>query len=252
MRRAFVAGNWKMNGSRASAAALAESIVAQVKEFDRVDVALCPSYVFLADVKQAMGATKVRLGAQDLSLQSAGAYTGEISAAMLNEYQCGCVIIGHSERRAYHGETNEQVAKKMVVASEAGLLPIVCVGETLEERESGRTETVIAEQLDVLLDTAATLAALQTSVVAYEPVWAIGTGKTATPEQAQQVHQFIRARIAEKNAELAAGIRLLYGGSVKPGNATELFGMSDIDGGLIGGASLQAEDFTSICRSAQA
>jgi len=170
---------------------------------------------------------------------------------MLNEYQCDCVIVGHSERRAYHGETNEQVAKKMVVASEAGLLPIVCVGETLEERESGRTEAVIAEQLDVLLGDA-TLVALQASVIAYEPVWAIGTGKTATPEQAQQVHQFIRARIAEKDAELASGIRLLYGGSVKPGNAKELFGMLDIDGGLIGGASLQAEDFTAICQAAQA
>jgi len=251
MRRSFVAGNWKMNGSRASAVALTEAIVAQVKEFDGVDVALCPSYVFLADVKQAMGATKVRLGAQDLSLESVGAYTGEISAAMLNEYQCDCVIIGHSERRAYHGETNEQVAKKMVIASEAGLLPIVCVGETLEERENDRTEVVIAEQLDVLL-AATTLTALQASVIAYEPVWAIGTGKTATPEQAQEVHQFIRARIAEKNTELASRIRLLYGGSVKPGNAKELFGMVDIDGGLIGGASLQAEDFTSICRAAQA
>ncbi len=251
MRRAFVAGNWKMNGSRASATALAETIVAQVKEFDGVDIALCPSYVFLAEVKQAMGASKVRLGAQDLSRHTAGAYTGEISAEMLNEYQCDCVIIGHSERRAYHGEQDELVAEKMRVASAAGLLSIVCVGETLEERENGKTETVIAKQLAALFNDAVTLAALKTSVIAYEPVWAIGTGKTATPEQAQQVHQFIRARIAEQDAELASSIRLLYGGSVKPDNAAKLFGMPDIDGGLIGGASLQAEDFVSICRSAQ-
>ena len=252
MRRALVAGNWKMNGSRASAAALVDGVKSGSKGLERVDIALCPPFVFLPDVHGALAGSRIRLGAQDVSLHASGAYTGEISPAMLKEVGCSYVIVGHSERRTYHGETDQQVAGKMVAVNGQGLVPIVCVGETLGERESGATEQVVGRQLDALLIDDGCFAALRNSVVAYEPVWAIGTGKTATPEQAQDVHRFIRARIAKRDATLAARIAILYGGSVKADNAAELFAKPDIDGGLIGGASLKAEEFLAICRAANA
>lgn len=190
------------------------------------------------------------LGAQDVHQQVSGAYTGDVSASMLAEFGCGYALVGHSERRSYHAESSELVAQKFVAAQAKGIKPILCVGETLEQRESGVTEQVVAEQLDAVIKLAG-VNALVNSVVAYEPVWAIGTGKTASSEQAQAVHAFIRQRVAEQDAQVAAELVILYGGSVKPGNAEELFGMADIDGGLIGGASLVADDFLAICRAAQ-
>ena len=250
MRRPLVAGNWKMNGTRDSVALLIAGIKEKLSDVQGVDVAVCPPFVYLDQISKAVDGTDVAVGGQDMSIHTSGAYTGEISAAMLLEMGAKAVILGHSERRTYHGETSEQVAEKSKAAVAAGLLPIVCVGETLDERESDQTEKVIAEQLDVFFRDEAGRKALAASVIAYEPVWAIGTGKTATPEQAQEVHAFIRERIAGHDAAMAGQMRVLYGGSVKPDNAEELFSMADIDGGLIGGASLKAEDFLAICTAA--
>ena len=250
MRRPLVAGNWKMNGSRDSVAALIDQITAKSNGFQNVDIAVCPPYVYLDQVSQVAAGSAVAVGGQDLSIYAQGAYTGEISANMLLDMGAKCVIVGHSERRTYHQETDELVAQKANVAVEAGLMPLVCVGETLGQREANNTESVIAQQLDVFLQSDEGVATLASSVIAYEPVWAIGTGKTATPQQAQDVHRFIRGRIAERSGELADKIRILYGGSVNAGNAAELFAMPDIDGGLIGGASLKAEDFMVICAAA--
>jgi triosephosphate isomerase len=252
MRRPLVAGNWKMNGSRSGVAALVAGIKEGMATVRDVEVAVCPPFVFLPEVRNLVAGSELRLGAQDLSCHAAGAFTGEISGAMLVECGCGYVIVGHSERRAYHAENDDLVADKMVVAHKAGLVPIVCVGETLDEREQDRTEQVIARQIDALLSTTARQAALAAAVIAYEPVWAIGTGKTATPEQAQQVHAFIRGRLSGCDSGLAARTRVLYGGSVKADNAAELFAKPDIDGGLVGGASLNADEFLAICRAAQA
>ncbi len=188
----------------------------------------------------------MRLGAQSVSEHAEGAYTGEMSPGMLRDLGCSYVIVGHSERRTLYGESSALVARKFEAAQAAGLVPILCVGETLEEREQGTTQAVIAEQLDCVLDGAG----LDGALVAYEPVWAIGTGRTASPEQAQEIHDFIRSRVADRDTALAGNLPILYGGSVKPSNAAELFGMADIDGGLIGGASLKAEDFLQICRAA--
>lgn len=251
MRKPLVAGNWKMNGSRESA----QSLVAGIKEGLGVntvaEVVVCPSYVYLAEVGSLLESSEVSLGAQNVSQQGNGAFTGEVSTAMLLDVGCEYVILGHSERRALYAESDGLVAEKVVVANAAGLKPILCVGELLEERESGKTEAVVGRQLDVLLNSASGLAALQNAVIAYEPVWAIGTGMTATPGQAQDVHAFIRQRVARKDAALAQKIRILYGGSVKGNNAGELFAKADIDGGLIGGASLQVEEFLTICQAAQ-
>jgi triosephosphate isomerase len=200
-------------------------------------------------VQQQLAGTAVAWGGQDLSTESAGAFTGEISAAMLKDFSCAYVIVGHSERRSYHAESDELVAKKFAVARAAGMVPILCVGETLEERENGTTEQVVARQLDAVIELVG-VDALADGVVAYEPVWAIGTGKTASPEQAQDVHAFIRSRVAAKSADVAEGLRILYGGSMKPDNAKELMGKPDIDGGLIGGAALKAADFLGICTAA--
>ncbi|WP_413459807.1 triose-phosphate isomerase [Herbaspirillum huttiense] len=248
MRRKLVAGNWKMNGSLAANAAL----VAGIKEglpADACDVAVCVPAPYLAQVQGAVAGSAVALGAQDMSAHAAGAYTGEVSAAMLQEFGVQYVILGHSERRAYHGETDAAVAAKTVAALKAGLVPVVCVGETLEQREAGQTNEIVGGQLDVVL------AALSVEegariVVAYEPVWAIGTGKTATPEMAQEVHAMLRARLGAKSAEAAAKVRVLYGGSMKPDNAEQLLAMADIDGGLIGGAALKAADFLAIIKAA--
>ena len=247
-RRPLVAGNWKLNGTRHSVAELASAICAGTVP-DGVDVLVCPSFVHLADVAGIVANKAVHLGSQDCAAQSSGAFTGEVSADMLVEAGCQFAIVGHSERRALFGDTSAVVAEKCVAAQQAGLLPIFCVGETLGEREAGQVEAVIGEQLDALLALAG-VEAFSHVVVAYEPVWAIGTGKTASPEQAQAVHKLIREKIQMLDAAVAQNLRILYGGSVKPDNAATLFAQADIDGGLIGGAALDATSFLSICEAA--
>ncbi len=249
MRKPLVAGNWKMNGSLESVRELLEGLKSGIDAVSNAEVAVCPPYVFIPEVQKLLDGSAISWGGQDLSVEVSGAYTGEIAASMLNDFGCKYAIVGHSERRSYHGESDELVAKKFAAARAGGLVPILCVGETLEEREQGITEDVCARQLDAVIDLVG-VDGLACGVIAYEPVWAIGTGKTATPEQAQGVHAFIRGRIAEKSAEVAEGMRILYGGSMKPGNAKELIGKPDIDGGLIGGASLVVEDFLGICTAA--
>lgn len=250
MRRSLVAGNWKMNGSRAGIDALLSGIKQGLNPDLRVEIAVCPPFVYLSQVAAALQGSSVAWGAQTVSEYASGAYTGEVAPAMLNDFGCGYVIVGHSERRAIFGEDDATVANKFEAACQAGLRPILCVGELLEEREQGITEQVVGRQLDAVLEHSG-IGALADAVVAYEPVWAIGTGKTATPQQAQDVHAFIRGRVAGHDATIAAALRILYGGSVKAANAAELFGMQDIDGGLIGGASLQADEFLAICRAAE-
>jgi triosephosphate isomerase len=249
MRKPLVAGNWKMNGSLESVRALLEGIKSGIAAVHNADVAVCPPFVYIAEAEKLLTGSQIGWGGQDLSAETSGAFTGEVAASMLKDFGCRYVIVGHSERRTYHRESDKLVAKKYAVARAAGLLPILCVGETLEEREQGITETVVARQLDALIELEG-VDALKDGVIAYEPVWAIGTGKTATPEQAQEVHAFIRGRIAGMSSEVADGLRILYGGSMKPDNAKELIGKPDIDGGLIGGASLKAEDFLGICTAA--
>jgi triosephosphate isomerase len=241
-----------MNGTRASAADLVGAVKQGMATVKGAQVAICPPFVYLTEVAKLLQGTAVVLGGQDVCpVAGEGAYTGEISGAMLRDVGCSHVIVGHSERRALYGDTDEVVAEKFLAAQAAGLTPILCVGEQLEDRESGDTEAVVARQLDAVLAQEGGVTALGKAVIAYEPVWAIGTGRTASPEQAQDVHAFIRSRIAERDSAVAANIQLLYGGSVKAGNAAELFAMPDIDGGLIGGASLDAEQFLAICRAAQ-
>lgn len=247
MRQPLVAGNWKMNGSRAFARALAAEIAAARCV---AEVALCPPAAYLADVGAVLAGSVVALGAQDCSEHEPGAYTGETAATMLVDLGCRYCIVGHSERRQYFGDTDQRVLAKVKRAAAHGLRPILCVGESLEERRAGATETVVARQLDVLLDDAGAAPLLAGLVIAYEPVWAIGTGESASPQQAQDVHAFIRARVAARAPAAAAELRILYGGSVKPDNASELFAMADIDGGLIGGAALKAETFLAVCRAA--
>ncbi|HZW60175.1 MAG TPA: triose-phosphate isomerase [Woeseiaceae bacterium] len=251
MRNCLVAGNWKMNGSRATTAALLDGIRTGFSGSDTVELLVCPPFPYLSDARAALAGSAVALGAQTVSEYEAGAYTGETSAAMLVDLGCRYVIVGHSERRALMGETSAQVAAKFDMALKHGLVPILCVGETLAEREAARTDAVIDAQLDAVLDGAG-VQAFATAVIAYEPVWAIGTGRTAAPQQAQDVHAHIRARIAARDEDIAAGVQILYGGSVKGANAGGLFGMPDIDGGLIGGASLEAKDFLAIADAAVA
>ncbi|HEY8606844.1 MAG TPA: triose-phosphate isomerase [Noviherbaspirillum sp.] len=248
MRRKLIAGNWKMNGSTAANAALLDGIRDGLGDA-RGAVAVCVPAPYFAQCQSALGGTSVKWGGQDLSLHESGAYTGEVAASMLTDFGCSYVIVGHSERRTYHGESDEIVARKTSRALRSGLVPIVCVGESLEEREAGKTDVVVGRQIDAVLN-ALDGSELEKIVVAYEPVWAIGTGKTATPQMAQDVHKMVRARIAQKNAEAAAKVQILYGGSMKPDNAKELLAMADIDGGLIGGASLKASDFLSIIAAA--
>lgn len=244
MRRKLVAGNWKMNGSLAANVQLLAGIKAEFAD-GTCDAAVCVPYPYLAQCQQLLDGTSIGLGAQDLSLHESGAYTGEVSAAMLLEFGCRYVIVGHSERRAYFGETDDVVARKTRRAIDSGLAPIVCVGETLAQREAGQTDVVVGGQIDAVL-ALLTVGDLGRIVVAYEPVWAIGTGKTATPDMAQEVHAMLRKRLQARSAEAASSIRILYGGSMKPDNAAELLAMPDIDGGLIGGAALKAADFLSI------
>ena len=238
-----------MNGSRDSVAELLSGITGGTDGLDGVEVLVCPPYMYIPQAREAIGDGPVALGAQNVYPEAGGAYTGEIAAAMLADAGCTYVIIGHSERRALMGETDEEIARKFMVAQENGVIPILCVGETLEERQNDSTLTVIGGQFNAVVDTVG-IEAFANAVVAYEPVWAIGTGETATPEQAQEVHSALRAMAAKRSAKIAADLRLLYGGSMKPSNAADLLGMPDIDGGLIGGASLEAGDFLAICRAA--
>lgn len=250
MRQALVAGNWKMNGTLDTVHALVEGILAGVHGLRGVEVALCPPFVYLDAVSRHIAGSPLVLGAQNVSHEDPGAFTGEIATSMLKDFRCRYVIVGHSERRALYGESDEQVAAKYKRALDERLTPIVCVGEALDRREAGEAERVVGHQLDAVLRKGGG-AALGGAVIAYEPVWAIGTGRTATPEQAQEMHAFIRARVGRESREVAEGLRILYGGSVKSANAEALFSMPDIDGGLIGGASLQAEEFLAICAAAE-
>ena len=238
-RARLVAGNWKMNGGLRSNAGLLDALKAGLKATD--NVAVCAPFPYLPQVSAALAGSAIAWGAQDISEHDAGAYTGEVSGAMLREFGCRYAIVGHSERRALYGEDDKCVAAKFKAAQRAGLTPILCVGETLAERERRETERVVGRQLDAVIGAAGAFAG---AVLAYEPVWAIGTGKNATPQQAQDVHAFLRGRLSRE-------VTILYGGSVKPGNAKELFAMPDIDGGLIGGASLSAPDFIAICAAAR-
>ena len=249
MRRPVVAGNWKMHGSRAENAALVDGILAQFPQDAAAECVVCPPFVYLQEVGRMLREAPMSLGAQNVCAEAQGAYTGEISASMLRDVGCTFVIVGHSERRLLFGEHDRLVARKFAAAQSKGLVPILCVGEQLAERESGRTHDVVSRQLEAVLELSGA-ESLANALVAYEPVWAIGTGRNATPEQAQDVHAFIRARIAARDARIAAATRILYGGSVKAGNAAELFAMPDIDGGLIGGASLKAEEFVAILAAA--
>ena len=249
MRRPLVIGNWKMNGSLSSNAALLSNINAYLANQDRVDVGVCPSFVYLPQVAEFSKSSSLKVGAQTLSEAGQGAFTGEISASMLKEFDVSFVLVGHSERRVLFGETDEIVAKKVQAALAAGLTPVLCVGETLDERNTGATESVIERQVRSVLDLVG-VAEFAKLVIAYEPVWAIGTGETATPEQAQEVHALIRGLIAQLNSTIAESLIILYGGSVNAGNAKELMKQPDVDGGLVGGASLKSGDFVSICKAA--
>ncbi len=249
MRLSLVAGNWKMYGSRTSVSQLLREIRAKAVSLnDRVEVAVFPPFVFIPETATELGETVIAWGAQNVSDKPEGPFTGEIAAAMLREFGCSYVIVGHSERRTLYGEDNALVARKFIAAKQAGLMPILCVGETLAQREAGITESVIREQLEavIMLGGGGTFS---NAVIAYEPVWAIGTGLTATPEQAQSVHEMIRETIRKNHQIVAEQLRILYGGSVKPSNAAALFAMPDIDGGLIGGASLNANEFLEIAKS---
>ena len=250
MRGRLVAGNWKSNGELAANARLLGQLRADAAGLNGAECAVCVPYPFLPQVQQLLAGSAVAWGAQDVSQFGAGAYTGAVTAAMLREFGCRYAIVGHSERRSVFGESDAVVAAKFSAALAAGLTPILCIGETLAEREAGKMEQVVGRQLDAVTE-AAGISQIAKSVIAYEPVWAIGTGKTATPEQAQAAHVFIRERLAANNAAVAAQLKILYGGSVKGANSRELFAMPDIDGGLIGGASLNAEEFMAICVSAQ-
>jgi triosephosphate isomerase len=248
-RRPLVAGNWKMHGSRAEAARLVGELIALGVGRGAAEAIVCPPFVHLTDARRQLDGSPIGLGAQDVCAEEPGAHTGEVSAGMLADAGCRYVIVGHSERRALYGEGDGLVARKFLAAGRHALVPVLCVGESLAERERDATQSVILRQLDAVLE-AAGAPAFAGAVVAYEPVWAIGTGLTATPAQAQEVHALIRGRIAENDATIAASLRVLYGGSVKAANAAELFAMPDVDGGLIGGASLKAEEFASICAAA--
>ncbi len=249
MRQTLVAGNWKLNGSFENIEILLGGVKAGLHEVRNVEVAVCPPFVYLDFVRSQLQGTAIALGAQDSCDEDEGAYTGEVSAPMLKELGCAYVIVGHSERRNLYGESDKFTARKFASVKRSGLIPILCVGELLEERERGVTEQVVARQLDAVVDEFG-FETLKDAVIAYEPVWAIGTGKTATPEQAQDVHAFIRQRLAQRDRNIAEETRILYGGSVKGSNARELFSMTDIDGGLIGGASLNSDEFLTICKSA--
>jgi triosephosphate isomerase (TIM) len=251
MRRPIVAGNWKMHGSRSETARLIEELLGQCPAAFAATCVLCPPFVYLQEAARLLRDSQFSLGAQDVCADTHGAFTGEVSAAMLKDVGCEYVIVGHSERRLLYRESDQLIARKFGAAHGRGLLPILCVGEQLAEREAGRTREVVARQLDAVLELCGA-GALEHGVIAYEPVWAIGSGRNATPEQAQEVHAFLRARVQARDARIAAATRILYGGSVKAANAAELFAMADVDGGLVGGASLKADEFLAILATARA
>jgi triosephosphate isomerase len=250
MRAKLVAGNWKSNGTLTTNRSLLQSVRTQAAGLRGVECAVCVPFPYLGQAQQVLGGSAVAWGAQDVSQFGSGAYTGAVNAAMLVDFGCRYVIVGHSQRRSVFGDSDAVVAVKFEAAIAAGLTPVLCVGETLDERESGVTEAVVGRQLGAVLSRCGA-AQLGRAVVAYEPVWAIGTGKTATPEQAQEVHACIRLAVTQHNRDIATNLKILYGGSVKGANAAQLFAMPDIDGGLIGGASLVADEFMTICRAAQ-
>jgi len=248
MRRKIVAGNWKMLGSRTENAALLDALVGGLNA-DTVTCVVCPPFVYLHDVWRALRDSPIALGAQDVCAEAQGAYTGEVSAAMLKDVGCEYVLVGHSERRTLYGEDDELVARKYAAALGRGLIPILCLGEQLAEREAGQSTQVVGRQLAAVVNLCG-VQALAGGVLAYEPVWAIGTGRNASPEQAQAIHAFLREQVGQQDAKIGAGLRILYGGSVKAGNARELFDMPDVDGGLIGGASLKSDEFLAIVAAA--
>jgi triosephosphate isomerase len=250
MRTTLIAGNWKMNGSLASVIELVEGIKVGLAagQFDNAELVVCPSSIFLREVSSMLGGTGVLMGAQNVCDQAVGAFTGEISATMLKECGCRYALVGHSERRALYLESDQQVADRFAMAVKSGLIPILCVGESLKEREEGLTEAVVMRQLESIIDSQSILA-IANSVIAYEPVWAIGTGEVATPDQAQAVHRFIRNKLAALDSVVADKVQILYGGSMNPKNAKDLLSQPDIDGGLIGGAALKASDFLAIAQS---
>ncbi len=249
MRRIMVAGNWKMHGTAEMARSLAGDVLAALPEFPDVDVAVFPPAPYLALLQSLAEGSRLEWGAQTLNPNAEGAYTGEVSGVMLRDLGCRYVLVGHSERRSLFGESDTDVAERFDAASTAGLEPVLCVGETREEREAGRTEEVVERQVDAVLERCG-IGRFEQAVLAYEPVWAIGTGLTATPEEAQAVHAFLRSKMARLDGTIGGQIRILYGGSVKASNAADLFAQEDIDGGLVGGASLKAHDFIGICRGA--
>lgn len=249
MRKKLVAGNWKLNGSSEANRALLAGILEGLGDAVGAEVMVCPPAVYLSEIAGQLDVTPIMLGAQNVAAEASGAFTGEVSAAMLQDVGCTHTIIGHSERRTLYGETDEIVAAKFIAAQAVGLVPILCIGETQHEREGGVTMDVISRQVRVVLETAG-ISAFDEAIVAYEPVWAIGTGLTASPEQAQEVHAHIRSIITAADAKIGAELQILYGGSVKGANAAELFAKEDIDGGLIGGAALDANEFLAICTAA--
>jgi len=249
MRKPLVAGNWKMYGSTAFVEDLIEALKSRLRSMDRVETAVCPPFPYLSLASRCLDRSAIALGAQNVCDRDEGAYTGEVSGKMLAECGCRYAIVGHSERRHLYGESDALVAARFQAAKRHGLCPILCLGEMLDEREAGKTEEIVSRQLDAVIE-AGGIESLAGTVIAYEPVWAIGTGKNATPGQAQAVHAYIRARIAQSDPDIAGALRILYGGSVKPDNAGELFSQADIDGGLIGGASLKVESFAAIVEAA--
>jgi len=250
MRQRLAVGNWKMHGSFPENQALLEKVAVAAENLSRAIAAVCVPFPYLAQAQSVLAGSKAAWGAQNVSQHSKGAFTGEVSAGMLREFGCSYVIVGHSERRQLFGEDDATVALKAKAVLAQGMVPVICVGETLGERERGVTEEVVSRQLNAAADLLGA-AGLRASVLAYEPVWAIGTGKTATPEQAQSVHAYLRGALAARDESVAAAMPILYGGSVKAANAAELFRMRDVDGGLIGGAALVAEEFVAICRAAE-
>jgi triosephosphate isomerase (TIM) len=249
MRRPVVAGNWKMNGSRSATNALLTELERRLKPQWPIEVVVFPPYVYLTDAARLLDEGQIQVGAQDVCAEAGGAFTGQVSIAMLKDVGCRYVIVGHSERRRLNHEDDALVARKFAAVVQAGLTPVLCVGETLEEHEAHHAEAVVARQIDAVIAMNG-IASFAQAIVAYEPVWAIGTGRTATPQQAQGVHAYLRGRIAVQDAKIAGRLRILYGGSVKGGNAAELFEMPDVDGGLVGGASLSADEFEQICAAA--
>ncbi len=249
MRRTLIAGNWKMNGSLTSVESLINGIKDGLADVTNADMAVCPPAVYISTVKELIGDANIGLGSQNVCDQASGAFTGELAPSMLKEFNCSYAIIGHSERRSLYGESDELIAKRFAMAVQNGITPLFCIGETLEERESGVMEDVVSRQLDAVIDTQG-IDAIAQCVIAYEPVWAIGTGVTASPEQAQAAHAFIRNKLAALSGDVADKVQILYGGSMNAGNAEELLSQPDIDGGLIGGAALKAEDFLAIGKSA--